>query len=90
MADNTKVQEIINSLAAAARAIANSSDSPAIDTPARVASVLLGAVARALGDSKWSPEEIRDALLKLTFKGTGPVSADELDAQLDELVSKLQ
>lgn len=82
-----KIQDVLNGLAAAAQALANSSTDPAVKASASGAAVLIALVGRILEGR--TPAEAKAVLEDLLKNGVKPITGDDLDKQAKKIVEEI-
>lgn len=83
----TTAQNIVRGFAVAAQTIGRTTSDPVASGAARGAALILGLVANLL--DRRSPEEAEKALRKILDEGTQPLTPDDLDAQMEEVLAEL-
>lgn len=82
-----KVQEILDGLAAAAQAMANTSKDPLVKASANGAAVLVSLVGRVLEGR--TPDEAKAVLESLLKDGVKPITQNELDEQAKKIIADI-
>jgi hypothetical protein len=81
------VQDVLNGLAAAAQALANSTSDPVVKASASGAAVFIALIGRVLEGR--TPEEAKAVLEGLLKTGVKPITNDDLDAQAKQIVDQI-
>jgi len=82
-----KIKDILNGLAAAAQALANSSTDPAVKASASGAAMFIALVGRILEGR--TPEEAKAILEDLLKNGVKPITNADLDEQAKKIVAEI-